>query len=668
MWRTFIHHLGSDFLSYDLSQVNVPSGIRNALGILLPLLYGVVAHQIPTGIVIAVGAIVTGFAGLSGTWQKRVRVMIWSVIWVAIASWIGGLTGTVMWVALGFVVLSGGIAGIFVSVSPEMALIGTLATNALIIFSGLALNPKGALGLALEVLAGGTLQILLMLAFVPWQPQSDGTKSLKRVYRTMAQYVAHPSRDADLMVARALVVAEARVGDPAIPAPKRRRLLGLLRQLDSVRSDVVALRSLARFAENSGQNHLSPNLFAHVSLALETLRHKVSTSPESWREPPVPLGTMPYVAPAQALGLGITARVNHLARTLESMALGGDDAAYEWIDPGAIALPKISELYGIIRTNLHLRSAAFRHALRIMGTLAVAIWLYHALVLPRGYWVPLTALVILKADFFSTMGRGIARVAGTALGVILGTAIVVAAGGKDPIGLLAIVLFAFAMYTVLSFNYVVFSVMVSAEIVVLLSFFEKMPPTLAMHDRLVATLIGSGLALMAYLFFPTWQRDQVAITLANLVHSERQYLGAIVRHESPWIARRETRLLRTQAATAVDAAISEPTRPYLIRSSALQMLGYLHDLAEVLMSTEMVYDQVSLADSDPFILTCQAVDGRLKALEAALRTPTPEKTLRALNPLANQVNPGTLYHAVAEQMVEVSRQMVEAFARTTRES
>ncbi len=621
IWRTMIRRLSADFLAHDLAELNWQAGVRNALGIMLPLVGGLLFNEVPTAIVMSVGAIVTGFAGLSGTWQKRMRVMLWAIVWVSVTTFVGGLTGRVIWLAVMCLVISGGLAGMFVAVAPELATIGTLATNAMIVFSGLSLPPAGAWSLGLKVLAGGTLQLLLMLAVVPWQPQADGTRSLRRVVWAMAQYAANPTRTQDLKVAQALVMAEGRIGDPAIQETKRRRLARWLARLDTARNDMVTLYSLMAFGDSRLPGRDRTELAKGLTQMLKALGHDISRDPdflaakselEQWGRA---IGRLHSEVETE-WDRAVVARAVHLADTLERM-VGSDDRAMEnALDPALWTLPHVRNMAETIARNVSWDSSAFRHAVRIMATLATAVAVAHLLALPRGYWVPLTALVILKADFFSTIGRGLARVVGTALGVVLATGLVILAAGHAIWGLVAMVAFGMAMYTVLNFNYTLFSVMVTGEIVLLLSFFERVAPMVAMEDRLVATVIGSLLALGAFVIFPTWQRHNAVTTLADLVEKERAYLDAIVNDESPWMRRRETRLARTGAAASLESALSEPTRVGLNRISALRLLQSLHELADVLLTMELL----GRCEIGEMAALARASSVQLERIETALRS------------------------------------------------
>lgn len=173
--------LKNDFVAHDRSQLMWRSGLRNAFGIVLPLAVGLVSNTVPASVVVAIRAVVTGFAGLSGPWQKRVRVMWWAIVWVTLSAFLGVSVDRTSWLVLLLIMFSGGLAGLFVSVSPEMAQIGTLATNAAIIFSGMPLKPSDAVGIAANVFLGGSLQLVLVLVLVPWELPADGMQSLKNV-------------------------------------------------------------------------------------------------------------------------------------------------------------------------------------------------------------------------------------------------------------------------------------------------------------------------------------------------------------------------------------------------------------------------------------------------------------------------------------------------------
>ncbi len=74
-----------------------------------------------------------------------------------------------------------------------------------------------------------------------------------------------------------------------------------------------------------------------------------------------------------------------------------------------------------------LSAAKDLYAIRLGIALALATALYQIFHLPleRGYWIPMTVVLVLRSDFLTTFTRGIARLLGTMLGAVLTTLLLV---------------------------------------------------------------------------------------------------------------------------------------------------------------------------------------------------------------------------------------------------
>ena len=75
------------------------------------------------------------------------------------------------------------------------------------------------------------------------------------------------------------------------------------------------------------------------------------------------------------------------------------------------------------KENFTIRSPDFRHALRLAIATAFAVAVYKSLRLDHGYWLALTALVILKRDWAATKQRALERIAASCAGGALGAAL-----------------------------------------------------------------------------------------------------------------------------------------------------------------------------------------------------------------------------------------------------
>lgn len=153
--------------------------------------------------------------------------------------------------------------------------------------------------------------------------------------------------------------------------------------------------------------------------------------------------------------------------------------------------------------GLALRSLATRHALRLGIAATLALALFYALRLERGYWLILTVLVIVKPVFADTRTRTIQRVAGSIVGGAI--AALLAATVHNAIVLdVLLVVFGVLAYSQVRHNYGVFVVFLTPFVVLMI---ETVQPTdwhIAL-TRIVDTLLGAAIALtVTYLLRPRW--------------------------------------------------------------------------------------------------------------------------------------------------------------------
>jgi hypothetical protein len=141
-----------------------------------------------------------------------------------------------------------------------------------------------------------------------------------------------------------------------------------------------------------------------------------------------------------------------------------------------------------------LENTAVPYSLRLAITLAVSTLIYRQMHFASGYWIPMTALLVLKPGLADTVSRAVARTLGTVAGAWL-ISIFVAHFTPSPIALVAFtVLFTWLSYGLQNVNYALFALCVTGYIVFLLSL-DQLPEIEIAHRRAVCTVIGGGLAL-----------------------------------------------------------------------------------------------------------------------------------------------------------------------------
>jgi len=239
-----------------------------------------------------------------------------------------------------------------------------------------------------------------------------------------------------------------------------------------------------------------------------------------------------------------------------------------------------------------------------------------------------TVAFVLKPDFGATFSRGVQRYLGTAVGVILATAITALLNPGYWTLIVLVGIFAAGIYTFILANYLLFTTSMTALIVFFVAF-DGVAEWTAVTDRVLDTLIGGALTLIAYLIFPTWEGERVSARLADLIAADRKYLAGVL---GAWVdpatydpdALHEVRLAgrraRTEAEASVQRAQAEPAKHRGDIDTALDVLASLRRLADGTLALEAVLEDEHARTAHPEVGTlARELDGALAALEAAER-------------------------------------------------
>lgn len=138
--------------------------------------------------------------------------------------------------------------------------------------------------------------------------------------------------------------------------------------------------------------------------------------------------------------------------------------------------------------------SALPYAVRLAVTVGVSTGIYRYFGFANGYWIPMTALLVLRPGLSDTASRAIARTLGTLLGAILASfALAHLAPSRLTLAVL-ILFFAWLAYSLNSVNYGLFVLCLTAYIVCLLAL-ASIPGNLVAYHRAISTVIGGSLAL-----------------------------------------------------------------------------------------------------------------------------------------------------------------------------
>jgi uncharacterized membrane protein YccC len=308
---------------------------------------------------------------------------------------------------------------------------------------------------------------------------------------------------------------------------------------------------------------------------------------------------------------------------------------------------------------------AFRHAVRSAVTLSATLFVSRELGLPHGYWLPMTAAIVLRPDFAATFNFGLLRVVGTVLGLVITTALLHFTPHDmwAHLALMAVLCMAFRYLATAHYGVAVAAL--TGTVVILLSF-EGVNSSDAVMDRVINTALGSGIALLAYVLWPTWERTRARAALADMLDAYANYLNALAhpeRRDGRREARTAARTARSNAQASLDRMRAEPATPALLLELATALFANGNRLARTAMTLEaLIDDHESLPETAEM---CAFVDHAAHALHEtaqalrAQRAPERLPDLRGLQrTLAALLNMAEDKQA-AELMTRISDRLVD---------
>ncbi|HZU78901.1 MAG TPA: FUSC family protein [Acidimicrobiales bacterium] len=566
------------------NQVDVAAAVRNTVGVVVPLAVGIAAGSVANGLAAAIGALSGGFAAFQGTYRSRATFMLTVAVGMAVSTLVGALAQPSDAATIAVDGIWGVLAGMLVVLGPGALVVGLQWAVAVLVVSAFPMTPTQALVRAAMVLAGGVLQTLLVAALWPLQGYRAERAAVAAAYGSAAAYCRAVAAGGTLSAPDpAYDDARAVLRDPR-PFGRTERVEafgGLLDELGRARLHLAALGRLQAMLDAPTPWRDSYTFFlTTVAGALDGVADAMRERAEPEHPPPRPSpdvvvqaldGARPrWASTEMAVNVQMLAGQVRSAQRIAAAGLGTGEPVHgeRYHRTPTARRAWLAAAGQTLVVNVSWNSSAFRHAVRLGLALAAAAAIAHLGGFARGYWIGLTALVILRPDFATTMVRGVSRLVGTMGGAVLAT-LLVAWLRPGTAGLT--VLFAGSVllgYSVVRANYLLFSICVTAYVVFLLAF-ARLPAITTVDDRVVDTLLGGGLALVVYLAWPTWESRLVGEQLARLLEAQRRYVAVLLAvFEDPASAARPrleglrdaARRERSNTETSLQRLAGEPAR------------------------------------------------------------------------------------------------------------
>lgn len=180
-------------------------------------------------------------------------------------------------------------------------------------------------------------------------------------------------------------------------------------------------------------------------------------------------------------------------------------------------------LASTLNFNPRIDPALSRFTARLAVLLMIGVAVFEYWEIPRGYWLPLTIVVVLQPDYGSTRLRAAQRLLGTLVGGALASLLLWLK--LPPLLLLTAIagtIFGFSYY--LRKHYAVAVFFITLMIVLLTEASSQVTIAFTV-ERLLATIAGGLMAMLAaLLFWPVWEWQRFPPILAAALRRNRAYL------------------------------------------------------------------------------------------------------------------------------------------------
>jgi uncharacterized membrane protein YccC len=592
-------------------------GLRNALGVALPVAICIDLGHPAFAVVAGMGALNVAAGDGTDAYRSRATRMLATACLGATAILLGSLIGHDPALSFAVAALWAFATGMLVALGTAAADIGMLSLVSLFIYIARPVGIEQAAWSGVIALGGGLLQTAFSI--LPWPLRRFGPER-----RVIGDFYAALSRAALMPpdpYGAPLATGQSNLAQEALTAIARdhtieaERYYLLVSQAERIR---LTLFSLTRIGERMKREQDGASPAAIVRRALESAAGLLQAVAGQLQDLSLPDSTPAWLEAIQdaalalrgAAGSGSPELVSSIrdARSQTDALAGqlraaldlaqGATPAGEAVSTQREALVpwrfQLTNGLATLRANLSLDSSACRHAIRLCLCIVIGMTIAGSFSLPRSYWLAMTIALVLKPDFGSTFSRGILRLAGTYVGLLLATVLFHFVSPALPLHVLLIGILVFLQRWVGRGNYGILVVAISAVIVFMLSL-TGIAPKDVIAARALNTTIAGALALAIYWVWPTRERTQVAPALASMLDAYRLYFQGVSRayvdrlggapHEVDRL-RMNARRSRSNAETSADRLSAEPqVDPDLLRL-VNAMLASAHRFIHAVMSLE----------------------------------------------------------------------------------
>ncbi|ATW49776.1 FUSC family protein [Streptomyces peucetius] len=581
-WLRALKETARSGLRIERQRLEPLVAIRGAAGLAVVVGAALALFGPAVAVSSAFGAFQAAIATLQRSWRPRPVLALLSGATLAVSTFLGYLTSTHIALFVALLTLWTFLGGLSWAVGPTVGIMASSNVAIMLVTVTLPGSVAAAAGHAAMIAVGGIVQALLVVLFPVrrWGAQRD---ALADALAAEADYARRLRHDPTVSFDPAPLM-HARSAAAVTPRQARRRpaeLHGTRGVAERLRPVLASLADPAVGvpADGPARDRVRELLDAAgtvLDAAALAVRHgeAVDVPPAAAAALRTPDTAAILSGPSRRAALRLIALLDDVVATARG---AGAAQADHRTRQGLLRL--LPDALRAVRGELRPGSPILRHALRSSAVVAAGYLLGTALPFGHGYWAPLTAVMVMRPDFSQTYGRSVARLCGTVVGVGAATAVVQAAHPGTYVSAGLAVLCAFGMYLVMRTGYAAASVFISAYVVFLLGTGgEDWAQTVP--QRVLLTLLGGLLAMLAYAVYPAWETPRLHHRLADWLLAGGRYAAAVLdRYADPadtadvrqaLLAARDTRIAWREA---LNKAWHEPVRARALSRDTAEQAG-----------------------------------------------------------------------------------------------
>src|SRR5579871_1723668 len=394
---------------FQADKVNVWLGVRNCLGVGLPLAVGAAFGSLSAGLIMSTGALNVAFRDNDAPYRQRARKMFAASVLAGISVFVGSVTGGNYAVA----VLVAGVwafaAGMLVALGAAIADLGMMSLLMLVVYGAVPLSAERAAAAGLLAFAGGLFQALLSIAAWPLRRYAAERAALGNLYHELSRAAASPPMQATESPLATSQSIQAQVSLATLAQDRTlesERFQLLLSHAEQMRLGLLVLGRLRIRVERENAEgpesqdraarmldqcmRICSRLLDCIDASLQE-RGSDEEADQSLRELDASVELLRESSASQTIADAVT-QVDALAahlRAAQDIAAHATPSGMARFEERESEKPWNLRLHGgfaTLRANLNLGSATFRHAVR----LAICVWIGDALGrgfgLQRSYW------------------------------------------------------------------------------------------------------------------------------------------------------------------------------------------------------------------------------------------------------------------------------------------